>query len=105
MTMLVGRGSRHGSTWFGKIGDITKRPATWVGIAGVIAATGPRGRQAAFRGCVGYAAGAAIHLAIKLPVGRSRPPGASSHASIGPVTSSFPSGHCASELAFTLGSR
>jgi len=33
----------------------------------------------------------------------ARPPGASSHARIGPITSSFPSGHRASELAFSLG--
>ncbi len=103
MTRLVGQGSKHGSTWFGKAGDITKRPPVWAGIAAALAFTGPRGRQAAKRGAMSYVAAAAAHLAVKLVVGRSRPPGASSHTSIGPVTSSFPSGHCASELAFSLG--
>lgn len=103
LTKLVGPGSRHGSTWIGRAGDITKRPPVWVGIAGAMAMTGPRGRQAAVRGSVSYATAAAAHLAVKLVVGRSRPPGASRHTSIGPVTSSFPSGHCASELAFSLG--
>jgi len=85
------------------LGDVTKRPPVWVAIAAALAATGPRGRQAAVRGSVSYVAGAAAHLAVKVVVGRRRPPGASTHARIGPVTSSFPSGHCASELAFSLG--
>jgi membrane-associated phospholipid phosphatase len=103
MTKLVGTGSKQGSTWFGKAGDITKRPPVWAGMAAALAMTGPRGRQAAKRGAVSYVAGAGAHLAVKLVVGRSRPPGASRHTTIGPITSSFPSGHCASELAFSLG--
>jgi undecaprenyl-diphosphatase len=103
MTRLVGKGSKHGSTWFDKVGDVTKKPPVWAGMAAALAMTGPRGRQAAKRGAVSYVAGAAVHLAVKLVVSRSRPPGASSHTSIGPITSSFPSGHCASELAFSLG--
>lgn len=103
MTRLVGKGSRHGPTWVDRIGDITKRPPAWVGIAGVLGMTGPRGRQAAARGSVFYVAGTLAHLPLKLAVDRGRPPGASNHTSIGPVTSSFPSGHCASELAFSLG--
>jgi len=103
VTKLVGAGSRHGSTWFGRFGDVTKRPHTWAGIAGVLAMSGPRGREAAARGAAGYAAGTIVHLAVKVIVGRRRPPGASRHTTIGPVTSSFPSGHCASELAFSLG--
>lgn len=103
MTKMVGRGSKHGSTAFGRFGDLAKQPPVWAGVAGVLTMTGPRGRQAALRGSVSYVAAAAVHLAMKAVVGRSRPPGASKHASIGPVTSSFPSGHCASELAFSLG--
>lgn len=103
MTKLVGPGSKHGATWFGKVGDVTKRPLTWAGMAGVMALTGPSGRHAAARGSTFYVAGTAAHLAVKVVVRRSRPPGASRHATIGPVTSSFPSGHCASELAFSLG--
>ena len=103
MTKLVGPGSKHGSTWLGRVGDVTKRPPAWVGMAGAIALTGPRGRRAAMRGSAFYVAGTAAHLAVKVVVGRTRPPGASRHTSIGPITSSFPSGHCASELAFSLG--
>ncbi len=103
MTALVGKGSKQASTKLGRFGDITKRPPTWAGIAGVLALSGPRGRQAATRASASYVAGALAHLALKVAVGRSRPPGASRHTSIGPVTSSFPSGHCASELAFSLG--
>jgi len=102
MTRLVGGGARHGSTWFGRFGDIAKRPPVWVGIAGALALTGPRGRQAATRASVSYVAATLVHLAVKVVVGRSRPPGAEKHTSIGPVTSSFPSGHCASELAFSI---
>ena len=103
MTKLVGRGSKHGSTALGRFGDLTKQPPVWAGIAAVLTMTGPRGRQAALRGSVSYVTAAAAHLAVKAVVGRSRPPGASRHTSIGPITSSFPSGHCASELAFSLG--
>jgi undecaprenyl-diphosphatase len=42
------------------------------------------------------------NLVIKPVVGRSRPPAAGKGRS-GPVTSSFPSGHAATDLAFTLG--
>ncbi len=55
------------------------------------------------RGGVGYVAGGLAHLPIKVVVHRPRPPGAERLARFGPVTSSFPSGHCASELGFTLG--
>jgi len=103
MAKLVGRGSRHGSTWLGRAGDVTKKPPVWAGMAGALALTGPRGRQAAVRGSACYVAGALAHLPVKLVVDRSRPPGASRLAGIGPLTSSFPSGHCASELAFSLG--
>lgn len=100
---LVGGGSKRGATWLGRAGDIAKRPPVWAGIAGALAVTGPRGRDAAFRGGVSYLAGTLCHLPVKVLVERPRPPGASRLASFGPVTSSFPSGHCAGELAFSLG--
>ncbi len=103
METLVGKGAKHGSTSFGRFGDITRRPPVWMGIAGALTMAGPSGRRAAVRGSVSYVAGAAAHLAVKMAVGRARPTGASKFASIGPVTSSFPPGHCASELAFSLG--
>lgn len=42
------------------------------------------------------------NLVVKPVVQRSRPPG-SGRGRTGPVTSSFPSGHAATDLAFTLG--
>lgn len=99
MFKLAGVGSRHGTTWFGRLGDVTKRPPMWAVIAGAIAVTGPRGRQAAFRGGVTFVAAAVAHLPLKLLCNRRRPPGAHRFT----VSSSFPSGHCASELAFSMG--
>ncbi len=103
MQKLVGRGATKGSTWVGRAGDIAKQPPVWAGVAGVLALSGPRGRQAAVRGGLGYVAASVAHLPIKAIVRRGRPPGASRLTKIGPLTSSFPSGHCASELAFSLG--
>lgn len=99
MTKLAGEGSRHGSSLFGRFGDITKRPPMWAVFAGALAVTGPKGRRAAFRGGVSYVAGAVAHLPVKWLVDRGRPPGAHRLT----MTSSFPSGHCASELAFSIG--
>jgi undecaprenyl-diphosphatase len=99
MARLSGEGSRHGSTLFGKFGDITKRPPVWALMAGGLALTGPRGRQAAMRGGMSYVAGAVAHLPMKALVARSRPAGAHRLT----LSSSFPSGHCASELAFSIG--
>jgi undecaprenyl-diphosphatase len=103
MTKLVGLGSKKGSSWLGRVGDVAKQPPTWAGAAGVLALSGPRGRQAALRGSAGYVAAAALHMPIKLLVNRRRPPLAWAHSKFGPLTSSFPSGHCAGELAFSLG--
>lgn len=103
MTRLAGAGARSGTSGFGRFGDITKRPPLWAGIALALALSGPRGRNAAVRGGVAYVAAALGHLPIKAVVHRHRPPGAERLARFGPVTSSFPSGHCASELGFTLG--
>lgn len=102
MDKMVKEGSRKGVTRFGKAADRLKSPPTWVAIAGVLAMAGPRGRHAAARASAGYVVASLVHLPIKVLVGRKRPPGASRVAAIGPVTSSFPSGHMASELAFSL---
>ena len=101
MDRLVGKGSHHGSTWFGRFGDVVQQPPTWAGIAGALALAGPKGRRAALRGSVCYAAAAFVHVIIKSMVGRSRPP-RSGRRRVGPLTSSFPSGHAASDLAFNL---
>ena len=103
MDKMVKEGSRKGVTRFGKVADKLKNPPTWAAIAGVLAMTGPRGRPAAARGSLSYAVASLVHLPIKALIGRDHPPGASRVARIGPVSSSFPSGHMASELAFSLG--
>ena len=101
ITTLIGKGSRHGSTMFGRAGDIIQRPPAWAGIAGTLALTGPRGRRAALRGATGYVSAALAHLPIKAAVGRRHPRGAAL-LHLGPFTSSFPSGHAAADLAFAL---
>lgn len=101
MRKLVGEGSSRGSTWFGRAGDIVQQPPVWAGVAAALALGGPRGRRAALRGSVCYTAAALAQVLIKPIVRRSRPPG-SGRRRIGPVTSSFPSGHAASDLGFAL---
>lgn len=102
MATLVGKGSRKGSTLFGRVGDVVQRPPMWAAIAAGLSATGDRGRRAALRGGVCYLSAAAAHLPIKALIGRRHPPRAARHQ-LGPFTSSFPSGHAASDLAFVFG--
>jgi membrane-associated phospholipid phosphatase len=101
---LLPRRARRGSTWFGRLGDIAQQPPVWAALAAALAlGEGPRGRRAALRGAVSYGVAAVVaNLGIKPWVGRSRPPG-SGEARPGPVTSSFPSGHTATDLAFSFG--
>lgn len=103
MTRWVGKGARKGSTLVGRIADVARSQVLWAAAAGALALCGRRGRHAAVRGAVGYAAAQAVHVPTKLIVGRRHPPKASTHARVGPLMSSFPSGHTAAELAFTLG--
>jgi membrane-associated phospholipid phosphatase len=102
MGAVVGDGSRKGSTPFGRLGDVVRRPPMWGVIAAGLSATGERGRRAALRGSVCYLSAAAVHLPIKSIVRRRHPPGSSRHQ-LGPFTTSFPSGHAASDLAFVFG--
>ena len=101
-TRLVGFGSRKGTNWAGRAGDIMQRPPSWAAVAALLAATGTTGRRAALRGGVCYLSAAAAHLPIKALVGRRHPPGSALHQ-LGPVTSSFPSGHAAADLALVFG--
>lgn len=102
MAKLVGWGSRRGSTGFGRAGDITKKPPVWLGVAAALAVAGPRGRRAAARGGACYAATGGAQLLLKAAIGRDRPRGAGP-LGLGPLTSSLPSGHAGSDLAFVLG--
>lgn len=102
VTRLVGSGSRKGSNWASRAGDVMQRPPSWMAVAGILAATGDKGRRAAVRGGVCYLSAAAAHLPIKAAVGRRHPPGSALHQ-LGPFSSSFPSGHAAADLAFVFG--
>ena len=102
VSRVVGKGSRKGQTAYSRAGDLIQRPPTWAGLAALIAATGARGRRAALRGLICYLTAATAHLPIKAAVGRRHPRGAAL-LQLGPFTSSFPSGHAASDLAFALG--
>ena len=104
MGALLPRRARRGSTWFGRLGDVAQQPPVWAALAATIAlGGGRRGRRAAARGAACYGIAAVVgNLGIKPLVGRGRPPGAG-EGRPGPVTSSFPSGHAATDLAFSLG--
>lgn len=104
MMRLMPRRARRGSTWFGRLGDVVQQPPVWAGLAAALAlAGGHRGRRAALRGSVHYGVAAVVGNGVVKPlVRRSRPPG-SGRGRKGPFTTSFPSGHAATDLAFTLG--
>ncbi len=94
----------HLLTILDRVGSVTKRPPIWAVVGGALVARGGgRGRDAALRGGVAYGVAAVLaNVVIKPVVGRRRPRGAEEHARVGPVTSSFPSGHAATDLAFVF---
>lgn len=102
MWKLVGSGSRKGASATSRAGDALRRPVVWALIAGGMALTGPRGRRAALRGVTCSMIASVLHLPLKRFVGRPRPVGAGAR-SAGPLTTSFPSGHTASDLSFLFG--
>ena len=102
MWKLVGKGSRRGSSPASRASDIVRQPLFWAAVATALAASGPKGRRAALRGGACYAATGLLHLPLKRLVGRRHPRGAGLMR-LGPATSSFPSGHAASDLSFTFG--
>jgi undecaprenyl-diphosphatase len=91
-------------TQLARVGRITEQPLFWGVVATALAAKGgARGQQAALRGSVCYLVAAFVaNIVIKPFVRRRRPQGAG-RGRIGPLTSSFPSGHTASDLAFVFG--
>ncbi|MCA1700079.1 MAG: nitroreductase/quinone reductase family protein [Actinobacteria bacterium] len=102
MWKLVGTGSRRGARPLGRAADVCRQPVLWAGFATVLSLTGPRGRRAVLRGATCSAVAGAIHLPMKLAFGRARPRGAGVLGT-GRGTSSFPSGHTATDLSFVLG--
>lgn len=86
-----------------RAGDIAQQPPFWAATAALLAVgVGERGRRAAWRGSVYYAVAAVVVNLIKPLVDRSRP-SAADEGERGPITSSFPSGHTATDLAFVFG--
>jgi membrane-associated phospholipid phosphatase len=102
MWKLVGTGSPRGDSLPSRAGDVLKQPQVWAGFAAALALSGPRGRRAAVRGIACSAAASLIHLPLKRAVGRPRPRGARWNRQA-PGTTSFPSGHTASDLSFMFG--
>ena len=102
MWKLVGKGSRRGSSFPSRAGDKLRQPWVWGGFVVVLSLTGPRGRHAALRGVTCAGTSSLIHLLVKPMFGRPRPRRAQL-MHVGPVTSSFPSGHTASDLGFMFG--
>lgn len=102
MWRWIGKGSRRGSSWPSRVADILRRPYVWAGCVTAISVSGPRGRRAALRGVLCAGTSSTIHLLVKPLLRRRRPRGAQLMR-LGPVTSSFPSGHTATDLGFTFG--
>ena len=85
-------------------GHVAQQPPLWAGVAAAFAlGGGERGKRATTRGSIcWWAAVIVADVLVKPLVRRPRPEKAGDGRS-GPVTSSFPSGHAASGLAFTFG--
>ena len=98
----VGSGSRRGDSPASRAGDILRRPYVWGGLASAIALSSPRGRRAALRGATCSAVASLLHLPLKRMIRRPRPRGSRIRGSA-LLTSSFPSGHTASDLSFVFG--
>lgn len=103
MWRLVGTGSRRGRLAPSRAGDHLRSPKLWGAIALALSLTGRRGRRAVLRGATCSAASSLIQLPVKRVVGRRRPRGARLLHLGGPLTTSFPSGHTATDLSFLFG--
>ncbi|MGH9266183.1 MAG: phosphatase PAP2 family protein [Acidimicrobiales bacterium] len=87
-----------------RAGAITKRPPIWALVAAALVGVGgDRGRDAALRGGVAYGIAALLANVVLKPAFRRSRPAGSDQARIGPLTTSFPSGHAATDLAFVFG--
>jgi membrane-associated phospholipid phosphatase len=90
-------------TWLARVARVVEQPPFWGGVATALGGKGGRrGRQVALRGSVCYVVAAFIaNIVIKPLVYRRRPQG-TGEGRITPYTSSFPSGHTASDSAFVF---
>ncbi len=102
MWKFVGTGSRRGASPVSRAGDILRQPLVWAGFATAMSLTSARGRRAALRGVACSTVASLIHLPLKRVFRRPRPRGARLHGGV-LTTSSFPSGHTASDLSFVFG--
>lgn len=94
---------------FRRISRAADHSKLWLGSAGILALTGPRGRRAASDGLASVAlTSLVVNLLLKPLAGRRRPDRRSYSVPLGrrvrmPVSRSFPSGHAASAFAFANG--
>jgi membrane-associated phospholipid phosphatase len=94
---------------FRRISRAADHSKLWLGSAGILALTGPRGRRAASDGLASVAlTSLVVNLLFKPLAGRRRPDRRSYSVPPGrrvrmPVSRSFPSGHAASAFAFVNG--
>lgn len=90
-------------TRLARVARIVEQPPFWGGVAAALAIKGgTRGRQVALRGSVCYVVAAFIANIVVKPLVRRRRPHGAGEGRIGPYTSSFPSGHTASDSAFVF---
>ena len=86
-----------------RTGHFAQQPWMWGVFTLLLALGGPRGRRAATRGSLCYlSAGVVANLLIKPLVRRPRPPEVR-RKGLGPLTSSFPSGHATTDVAYCFG--
>jgi membrane-associated phospholipid phosphatase len=90
-------------TTLDRAGHVNRQQLTWAGTAGLLALAGRTSRCAAFRGGVCYVVGAVLANVLMKPLFKRPRPRKARQRSFPPVSSSLPSGHTASFLAFTFG--
>ena len=87
-----------------RAGAIARPPPVWAAAAALLAARGgASGRRAALRGGTCYALAAVITNVVMKPMAERRRPRKGRLRGKRPLTSSFPSGHAASDSAFSFG--
>jgi hypothetical protein len=91
-------------SWPARAGWLLEQPPFWGSVATALAVKGgTSGRHAALRGSVCYLVAAFIANIVIKPIVYRRRPQRAGEGRITPVTSSFPSGHTASDSAFVFG--